>query len=780
MEVLTATHRPGLLKQQNKLHKHGRHRSKGAIDKAMRGKMSEKVLTKKVRRDLRKEERRHQAVQLRLKKRDEVLFKKRSLGGTRTAPFLIAVIPLSCEVDPVGCIELLKQCDSEAVISGSSEGNFHISLPRFKQRFSLVVPAVGDLYSVLDALKVADTVLFVVSAVSQSELDPAGEVLLTAAMAQGLPSTVVALTHLDSIHPKKRHDVKQRVQKTISRWLPDEKVLSLESYNDGLAVLRRIGSQKQRSVTQRDRRPHMLAEVVDYAPDMDGPLGTLRVSGYIRGQPLSVHSLVHIPGWGDFQMSHITAPSDPHPLGKNVRDGQVMDSDMIEEDRLLEQADPARQESLVSENIPDPMDAEQTWPTAEELKDAEDERKAKKLVKKIPKGMSDYQAAWIPDCDAEEADVSDDEAGEMAMDARSESMSDEDPEEQSDIQSVTVTEGVEDEQRYDEKMDLAEEKEMLQKLKDARTDQMFPDEVDTPMDTPARIRFQKYRGLQSFRTSPWDPKENLPFDYARIFQFENFDRTRKRVLKDMEEREGALPGWYVKLHIKGVPQFLVQARRPDHPLVLYGMLPHEQKISLLNVVLKQPSCITHQPIKSKEQLVFHCGYRRFRACPIFSQHTNGSKHKYERYFQPDATVVASMFAPIMFPPCSVIAFKEKEDGTQDLVATGSVLSVNPDRIVAKRVVLSGHPFKVHKRSAVVRFMFFNREDIDWFKPVELRTKYGRRGHIREPLGTHGHMKCVFDGQLKSQDTVLMCLYKRVFPKWTYEPYLESPRSLFKK
>lgn len=42
------------------------------------------------------------------------------------------------------------------------------------------------------------------------------------------------------------------------------------------------------------------------------------------------------------------------------------------------------------------MDAEQTWPTKEELAEAEANRK-KKLVKLVPKGTSEYQAAWIPD-----------------------------------------------------------------------------------------------------------------------------------------------------------------------------------------------------------------------------------------------------------------------------------------------------------------------------------------------------------------------------------------------
>jgi len=74
---------------------------------------------------------------------------------------------------------------------------------------------------------------------------------------------------------------------------------------------------------------------------------------------------------------------------------------------------------------------------------------------------------------------------------------------------------------------------------EAADDAMFPDEVETPIDVPARDRFGRYRGLKSFRTSPWDPNESLPPSYARIFTLPHWRRTQRRVLSELELAERA-------------------------------------------------------------------------------------------------------------------------------------------------------------------------------------------------------------------------------------------------
>lgn len=776
---MSSVHRPSALKQQNKKHNVLGHRSKGSLNKASKGRVSVKTISKKPNRQLSKEQRRNQTKQIRIVKREQTIALKRSLGTSGNPPFLVTVIPLSPNINPRKVLTALTTCDPTATTTTSSQGITHISCPRFKQRYSFVVPPVNDLYGVLDSVKVSDTVLFIWPG-DEDLADPA-ELLLSCILAQGLPAPIHVISSLEDVAQKKRQRAKQNTIKEIEVRFPGPlKLHSLDRDQDAFLVLRQIGTQKQRPIFFRDNRPHIMAEKVEFVGE--GSTGVLKVYGYVRGKPLSANGLIHVPGWGEYQMSHIDIAGDPHPVERN----RNMKSTAEGEVHLFEEADPQHQESLISTNEVDPMEGEQTWPTEEELKEAESQTLAKTKTRLVPKGTSAYQAAWILDddeqgeSDDEDSDNSDEEEDMMddsmaPVDNVSQDGNEYEDEEDEEYESMTVTDA--GDYNYDEKVDYKEEMDALEKMQAARDDMLFPDEMDTPQDTSARVRFQKFRGLQSFRTSTWDYNENLPVDYSRIFQFQNFFHTKKRILK--EEREGALPGWYVIVHIKDVPRFLYNSQLTSQsPLVLFGLLPHEQKMSVVNIVIKSHSNGHYRAIRSKERLIFHIGFRRYANQPIFSEHSTGNKHKFARFFHPGSTVVATMFAPVTFPPASVLVFRERPDGAQDLVATGSMLSVDPRRMVIKRAVLSGHPFKVNRKTAVVRFMFFNREDVVWFKPVELRTKWGRRGHIKEPLGTHGHMKCYFDGQLKSQDTVLLNLYKRMFPKWTFDPCAPRPPPLY--
>jgi len=762
MALKNQGHRAGSLKQSNKGHKHGSHKSKRAIDTANKGRVSVKQTTIRNQRELRRDERRHQANQIRKNKREEAMALKRSIGGNKTAPFLTCILPLNESIDPLSALAILEGCDSEAIVT-KTKSVTHITLPRLKQRFSFITAPTGkhSELQILDYLKVCDSTLMLISANTEDEIiDKWGAKVLGMASAQGIPTPMLALMDLESIAPKKRAQTKVNIQKKIDKLLPNEKAMTLDSNSDGLNMFRRIGGQKRNVLLNKANRPHMLGEQVEFAD------GTLKVTGFLRGTALSANGLVHIPGLGDFQISQIDGPVDPYRTDNKPMNGSILA--VANENQI----------PLQKENIPDEMDAEQTWPTEEEIAASREENKKTRLVKRIPKGMSEYQAAWIPDIeevDESESESESEEDGEqddefMSCDENSDNGEVAQPEEDQedyDIVSVTSEAQVNDE-AYDKAMDMDEEQKTLEKIQAAQEEKQFPDEIDTPRDVPARTRFQKYRGLESFRTSPWDPKENLPYDYARIFQFQNFDRTKKRILKENELPDAISPGTYVTIYIKNVDEELWKSyNSAQNYLILYGLLPHEHQMSVCNAVLKRVPG-SEIPIKSKEKLIVQCGFRRFIVNPILSQHTNGDKHKYERFFRPEDTVVATFFAPIQYPPAPVLCFLENPNTTLSLVATGRLISCNPDRIVLKRVVLTGHPFKIHRKTATIRYMFFNKEDIEYFKPCKLRTKCGRMGHIKESLGTHGHMKCVFDGPMKSFDTVNLNLYKRVFPKWTYE------------
>lgn len=50
--------------------------------------------------------------------------------------------------------------------------------------------------------------------------------------------------------------------------------------------------------------------------------------------------------------------------------------------------------------------------------------------------------------------------------------------------------------------------------------------------------------------------------------------------------------------------------------------------------------------------------------------------------------------------------------SQQLVALGSMMGADADRIVVKRIILTGYPTRVHKRNATVKYMFYNPDDVN--------------------------------------------------------------------
>ena len=168
-------------------------------------------------------------------------------------------------------------------------------------------------------------------------------------------------------------------------------------------------------------------------------------------------------------------------------------------------------------------------------------------------------------------------------------------------------------------------------------------------------------------------------------------------------------------------------------LSLFGLLRHENKASVLHFTIQRTANYT-EPIKSKDRMIMQVGFRRFPARPIYSEaNLNCDKHKMERYLPEGGFSVASCYGPISFQPCPVLMFKDVQqahygsDGTVSLrpvlvlVAAGSLGSVDPNRIVLKRIILTGHPVRVHKRCAVLKHLF--HEPQVWVRSGYMRIFY---------------------------------------------------------
>ena len=169
---------------------------------------------------------------------------------------------------------------------------------RFKTSLQFIQLAYGDFYAALDASKVADYVVFVLS--PAVEVGAWGETLLRTLQTQGLPDVVPVLAPEHHIDSKARSGILKSLISFMQYFFPEQsRVFDLNTPSDQLSALRVLSEGKPRDVRWREGRSWLLAESVEW---MDG---NLAVTGVVRGTKLSPNRLVHLPNHGDFQVLRV-------------------------------------------------------------------------------------------------------------------------------------------------------------------------------------------------------------------------------------------------------------------------------------------------------------------------------------------------------------------------------------------------------------------------------------------------------------------------------------------
>ncbi|KAI0602279.1 AARP2CN domain-containing protein [Biscogniauxia sp. FL1348] len=789
--VAAHSHRP-TTKVVHKAFK-SRKSTKGSLRDEAKGKVpNEKGLRKTPHQQvMSKFDRRNQAKQRQLAKHKEHQKENSIFVGRDGAPRIVAVVPLCADSNVSAAIQSLNSSlDIEAEVLNTP---FRVPVDRFKQKLQYV-PVTRDLTACMDAAQVADYIVFVLS--SEVEVDPLGELIIRSIENQGMSTLFTVVQNLDNIQPAKaRPDVVKSLVSFMTHFHPgQDKIYNLDSRQECSSLMRSLCSTTPKGISWRDQRSWMLVDEVQW-PSTETESTVL--TGVVRGKGLKADRLVHVGDWGTFQIEKITAA----PLQTKKRKDGSMAVDEPEAENILETPDEDQDdlaelapEEVMMDDVDNDNDAQEEVTANKKgvlLDDhhyfSEDEPEVYAAPKKLPKGTSSYQAAWFLD------DVSDSESeldDQEMQDAEEENAPAAPEDGMEGLAGKEPTEAAMSEYPQSEMFVEPNEDEDARQLEAYRArrrdeveeDKEFPDEIELHPHVLARERLAKYRGLKSLRTSPWNVEEDRPYqpeEWSRLLQISDYQSSRNRSIREALVG-GVAPGTRVNIYLKGVPQEVQKSYTPSRPVTLFSLLRHENKKTSLNFD------VTHKEdydksIKAKEELIVQCGPRRFIVNPLFSigGNTENDVHKYCRYLHPGQSAVATFMGPITWGSVPTLFFKRTvpEDGGEgsqlplQLVATGTARAPSTSRVIAKRVILTGHPFHIHKKVVTIRYMFFSREDVEWFKALPLWTKRGKSGYIKEALGTHGYFKANFDGRINPQDAVGVSLYKRVWPR-TARPLTE--------
>lgn len=701
--------------------------------------------------------------------------------GRDGAPRIVALVPLCDDANAAAAVRsLIGSLDVE--IDVPEEGIIRADIDRFKQKVQYIITK-KELFSCMNAARVADFVVFIMS--PEQEVDELGELIIRSVESQGLSTTLTVVQGLDKIEPpKRRSGILSSLKSYVQHFHPDQdKVHNLDSRQECANLMRSLCTLAPKGIRWREERSWMLVDEVQWPTNEEE---NVVLTGFVRGKGLKADRLISVGDWGDFQIEKITAA----PLALKKKRAEEMSTEDSNDETVLETpsdeqddlAELAPEEVIMEDDEDATMSVAPTEKRGVLLDDhhyfSDDETHLPAVPKRLPKGTSNYQSAWfLGDNFSDSGSDMEDFDEEMSTDTPAlpqdgvEGFAPREPTE------AAPSEYPQSEMFLDPNPEDEAEAEQLaafrgRKNDEAAEDREFPDEIELHPNVLARERLAKFRGLKSLRTSPWEEAEDRayePEDWRRLLQVPDYKSSRSQVTREASFG-GVTAGTRVHIHLRNVPTLLQSTYNSSLPLSAFSLLRHEHKRAVLNINFTLSSDYP-SPIKSKDEMIVQCGPRRFVVNPLFSQggNTPNDVHKFDRFLHPGQSTVASFIGPLSWGSIPTLFFKRPSESAPSsapliLIGTGTTLPPSTSRIIAKRIILTGHPYKIHKRLVTVRYMFFNREDVEWFKALQLWTKRGRSGFIKESLGTHGYFKATFDGKINPQDAVGVSLYKRMWPR----------------
>ena len=190
----------------------------------------------------------------------------------------------------------------------------------------------------------------------EASVDASGDLLMSCVKALGLPTVIGVIQGLDRLPASRQADARRWANRLFTTefgqdvkvveaadCLTSSPVLATKAGNSsssskaGLAaavadgsslhLVRAVCSVSPKQLTWRSHRPYMLIQGMQFTPTASssnssdrssesngsstasGPTGSLTLTGYLRGVPLNVHQLVHLPWAGAYQIESIAKPA---------------------------------------------------------------------------------------------------------------------------------------------------------------------------------------------------------------------------------------------------------------------------------------------------------------------------------------------------------------------------------------------------------------------------------------------------------------------------------------